>query len=461
MNPIAGGALLTLLVLLTACVAPPQLQSENDSLEALAVPARWQTLPAPVGGFSSDRNIRSGLLKLFDDAALASIVDQALMHNLDLSLAAVRMEEAESGLKVARSELFPSATGNLGVVRSRSDERVRTTSYDIGVDVAWEVDIWGRLREQANSRRAEFDARAEEYEYARDSVAAQTMQAWYLLIAAQRQVDLQAKRIKSLGLTQKTIEQRYRSGLTTVTDLNAARTRLAQETESQLQLQEEVIRIKRHINLLLGQYPDADVLTGKQLPELLAPPPAGIPAQVLSRRPDLRAAWQLVLAADANTQVSYRAMFPRLSLTTNIGRRTNEFSKLMSAPSVWSVAANLMAPLFDAGRLRNQYRVVQKDAERAYVNYLRSSLLAFQESENALSQENSLAKRELALQRALVFAKRTYMGAEQDYRNGSISILDLLSAQLNLFDIESSLVNVRNARLQNRITLALALGLGV
>jgi outer membrane protein TolC len=133
----------------------------------------------------------------------------------------------------------------------------------------------------------------------------------------------------------------------------------------------------------------------------------------------------------------------------------------MSTPSAWSVAANLMAPLFNANRLQSQFKTVQEQAKRTYLDYLRSSLIAFQEVENALGQEDSLADREQALITALALSQRTYQGVEEDYRDGNSNILNLMDAQLKQFDIEANLLNVRNARLQNRISLSLALGHGI
>lgn len=450
----------SVVLLLVSCTSAPRDQANIAIDERIAIPEHWQQQGFTSPAVLQPEPIRCGLLNLFAVPSLEQVVNQALANNIDIATAALRMEEAGLTVKSTRSEQLPSVNGTLGRTRSSADS-VHTTTYSTGLDVSWELDLWSRLRQQTRAQKAVAQARRDNYQQTRDSIAAQTMQLWFNIVVAQQQLQLQQARVASLEATQASIQQRYLSGLNTITDLDSARTRLAQSRAAQFESQTNVESLKRRLQILLGEYPDAAMMVGHTLPANLPALDAGVPAEMLSRRPDLRAAWQAVLEADANTRVSYSAMFPRISLTGSLGRQSQGFSKLMSSGSSWNIATNLIAPLFNAGRLRNQYRTTQKRAERAYLNYQRVSLTAFLEVENALSQEGSLQQREMALQRALEHAKYTYQGAERDYRDGAIDALGLLSAQQSMFDIESSLIALRNARIQNRITLGLALGVGV
>lgn len=449
-------------LLQVSCALSPHDQANTSIDERIAIPERWQQRHWQHQGFTSPavlqpEPIRRSLLTLFAVPSLEKVVKQALAYNIDIATAALRMEEAGLTVKSTQAEQLPRVNGTLGRTRSRSADSV----YNAGLDVSWELDLWGRLRQQTRAQKAVAQARRDDYQQTRDSIAAQTMQLWFNIVVAQQQLQLQQARVASLEATQASIQQRYLSGLKTITDLDSARTRLAQSRAARFQTQSNVESLKRRLQILLGEYPDAAMMVGHTLPSNLPALDAGVPAEVLSRRPDLRAAWQAVLEADANTRVSYSAMFPRISLTGSLGHQSQDFSQLMSSSSSWNIATNLAAPLFNAGRLRNQYQTTQKRAVRAYLNYQKVSLSAFLEVENALFQEGSLQQQEIALQQAFEHAKYAYQGAEQDYRDGVIDVLGLLSAQQSMFDIESSLIALRNARIQNRITLGLALGVGV
>lgn len=450
-----------MVLLLASCVSAPQDQAVFNINTHIAVPKLWQKTGFVSKEVLQPESIRRGLLNLFDLPALEQVVNLAVMNNFDIASAALRLQEADLTLQATQAMQFPSVTAAIGRTQNRSASSMRSTEYSSSLDVSWEVDVWGRLRQQSKAQQAQAQARSEDYEFARESVAAQTMQSWFDVVSAQRQLQVQEARVGSLENTQESIKQRYLGGLNAITDLDSARTRLAQAQASQIQSQEDLARFKRKLQVFIGAYPNAKILVGNKFPAVLKSLSPGLPAEILSRRPDLRAAWQTVLEADANTRVSYSEMFPRISLTGSMGRQGKGLSQLLSAPSSWSLASNLITPLFNAGRLRRQYSVVQKQAERAYLAFLKASLAAFLEVENALSQEHSLHRREATLQQALEHARHTYNGAERDYRDGSINVLGLLSAQQSMFDTESSLIALRNERIQNRISLALALGVGI
>jgi len=454
-NLIRTLALTSASLLLGGCSLWPTAQAERDALAELQAQTQWQTtLPT-----ANPDN--TGLLALFEQPELHTLIQQALDNNLDLQLAAKRIEEANYNANISTANLWPKLNGSLGRTRSRSAGDLHNTLFNGNLDVSWELDIWGRLLNQRSAAKATAKARLADFTRARDSLAAQTMQGWFNVLTAQQQVEIEQQRLTSLESIQDIIRDRYVTGLGSINDLDAAQRNSAQSKANLAQLQENLKTSKRQLQVLLNQYPNAQLLASAQLPPLQSAPAAGLPADILTQRPDLQAAWQQVLAADANAKASFKDMFPGLRLTGNLGKQSPEFSELMQQPSVWNLAGNLAAPIFNAGQLRNQYKASFSRAEQAYLNYLKVTLTAFQEVESALSQENSLAVREQALAEAVFYARRTYENASEDYGNGVINVLDLINTQLALFNTESQLLNIKNARLQNRVTLALALGQGI
>ena len=198
-----------------------------------------------------------------------------------------------------------------------------------------------------------------------------------------------------------------------------------------------------------------------ELPELIAAPRAGIPANLLGERPDLRAAWQDVVAADTSVRVAQKEMLPALRLTGTLGKESATFAKLAGGASVWALASSLTVPVLDAAQLRNRTAAAQSRAEQAWLRYLRSALNAFGEVEQALDGETLLAERELRQHEAVSHAEDTARIFTERYRNGLASILESLGAQNTVFDMRKRLLDIRNLRLKNRVSLALALGQGV
>lgn len=406
------------------------------------------------------------LLQLFNDEYLSRLVEDALENNIDLKIVAAQVDEANYNARASHANNKPTLQGSLGAGRgNNSGFGTTSNSFQLSLDAAWEVDLWGKLKQERYAQETAFQAQVEDYQRARDSIAAQTMQSWFNVITSLRILDNQKERLESFKLTEEIVKERYLSGLGTLNDLDAAQRNAAQTRASLTQAKESTLAAKRGLQVLLGQYPsaiiDSALSTPYQLPQLDNTPAPGIPAELLTRRPDLKAAWQRTLSAGARYDVSQRELYPSFSLTASGGERSSELENLFDNPSIWNLASNLTAPLFNAGALKNRAQASLSRAEQAYLQYLNVALNAFLEVENALSQEQSLAEQERALSDALDFAQRTYENAQADYNNGVINILNLLNTQIAVFDVKSQLINIRNQRLNNRVTLGLALGKGM
>ncbi|KIC10863.1 hypothetical protein RA19_08950 [Leisingera sp. ANG-M1] len=435
---------------LTACSALEPV-ALPPSKEVLNAPAQFSA-PAPAGGQVTD-----SLLDLFDDPVLRAAVAQSQSGNLDIRQSAKRLELAGIDLTTTAADAWPQLSANVNASHgSGAGESLSPT-----LDVQWEVDLWGLQADRRRASRADRAAEAARHQALQDSVAAQLMQAWFDAVAAKQQQGLEARRLKVLRASAENTRANYRAGIGTLDDLSAIERDVAL-SQAALALNEgQTHDAVRTVELLLGQYPDNDLAIPSRLPRLKAAPAPGVPLAVLAERPDMQAAWQDAVAANRRIVVSQKELLPQISLTGQFGSTSDDFGALSHGATVWSLAAALTAPIFEAGRRKANIEASRNRADQALITYLQTALTTFSEVERGLDQERILARREARLAAAVTHARATEATFETRYRSGLSTILDLLSAQNAVFDIQSQLLAVRNERLKNRVALGLALGKGV
>lgn len=444
-------------LMLSSCASLPESVTSRDAASALSIPEQFQAEKEN----RAESQIIDGLFDVFQDEALNTLVENALRHNLDIQYAAKQMEEAGFTADTQWGSLLPQVTGNLATNRAQGVQGKPESTYSPSLDVSWELDLWGKIRDQKASSDAAALASVENYQAARDSVAAQVMQGWFDVVTAEKQVELERSRLTNLEKSADNSRRNYAAGLGQLEDLNAVKRDIAQtkaNLSANINNRNTAIRT---LQVLMGQYPGGYAVFDYKLPALIAPPQAGVPADILTNRPDIRGAWQNVLAADKSVKVAHKQMFPSLTLTGSLGTQSASFSDLMSGITIWSLASNLAMPLFNAGQLENNMNAAQSRAEQAWVTYLKTVLTAFQEVEQALDREQLLAAQEEAQQKAVTHAEQTARIFEDRYKNGLVSILEYLTAQNTVFDMRGQLFEIRNQRLKNRVALALALGKGI
>ena len=449
------GLIILASVSLSACTSLPGSVTERDAARTLSAPAEFRA------GQTQDSQIINGLFDVFQDETLAALVEQALNQNLDIQFAAKQIEEAGFNAGAAWGGILPQLSGNFATSREQGIEGKPTGTYAPSLDASWEVDIWGRRRSQKASLDATTQAEIENYQAARDSIAAQVIQGWFDVVTTEKQVMLARSRLANLQKSAEHSLRNYGAGLGPLDDLDAVNRDIAQAGATLAANTNNRNTAVRTLQILMGQYPGGDMVLNYTLPALIAPPAAGVPADLLTGRPDLRRAWQEVIAADKSVEAAHGEMFPSLFLTGSLGTQSGAFSDLMSAATIWSLAGNLALPLFNADRLENNMNAAQSRAEQAWINYLQTALTAFGEVEQTLNREALLADQERRQQKAVVHAESTARTFEERYKNGLVGILEYLAAQNTVFDMQSRLLDVRNERLKNRVALALALGKGV
>ena len=475
-------------VALSACIALPKTADRQQTVADVLSDKAWQQSNRPLLE-SGALPLSQSLLALFDNSALNAVVEKALANNLDLQLASERLLEAGFLIEASHANRWPEASVDLNSNRTKDISAVadggqstRRTDYSANVAVSWELDLWGRLHQQRQAQHAKNESLLQDFRAAQNSIAARVMQLWFTNTSLTERVEIEQQRVRQLERLQSLVKQRYLDGLADLSELDSVRTKQMQFRAVLLEQQQLLTESQYQLQALLGEYPQhllaapaqgnillADRLKESHTPMIvddlltiaLPPVAVGIPAHMIHRRPDVQAAWQTVTAANASAKAEYWAMYPSIELTGQLGKNGTSLQRLMDQPSIWNVLTMIKVPLFNAGRLKNNYRAANSRAEQDYIVFLQRILNAFHEIEVALSHGDSLAEQEKAVRSAAKFAHENASRAEFDYRFGRITLEEYLDQQINALDALVQLVELSNQRLHNRVTLGLALGQGV
>ncbi len=454
--PRRGAWLVAATLALSACAGAPTA----PTLVA-AVPPAWQEAGRGDAGSAA----QAGWWRAFGDAALDRLVEQALAHNTDLRAAGARVAEARALAEAQGSAAWPTLDFGAGVQRSRSISAATGKPYLASAvqpqfQAAYEVDLWGRVRNLERAADAQLQASQAARDSAALSVAATTASGYLQLRALDARLEVArgtlAAREAALALARSRQQRGYTSTLET--QQSEAEYRATAQAIPQLEL---AIRRQEHaLNVLTGAAPGA-VPRGLALAELQAPPlpDAGLPSELLRRRPDLAGAEAQLVASDAQLAASRAQLLPSVHLSAMLGRVSS--SALVGDPfTLWSVGGSVLAPVFEGGRLRAQVRAADARREQALASYEKAVLTAFSEVEDQLAAIDRLARQGAeaeAQRRALQEAARV---ASNRYREGYASYLDELDAQRNLFGAEQTVLQLRADRLAAQVGLYRALGGG-
>jgi NodT family efflux transporter outer membrane factor (OMF) lipoprotein len=448
-------SLLLLASLLAGCAHRPRGLAEAAP-ESLALHGSYQTTRPPVP------QIAGNLLSLFDNAQLRTTVQHALTRNPDLRLSLARLEEAGFNTRRANAARFPALTGQASTSRSDNAHRPEAALFEASLDAGWEIDVWGRIRAGVTASTSDQAAAAADYAAARQSIAAQTMQGWFDLAAAQDFLALSQRRLASFEQTERSVSRRRDEGRATLANLELTRSDTSGARADLEVRRNQRDQAARTLKALTGFYPSADYKTRGGWPSLRRTVRAGIPSDLLRQRPDIDAAYQRIRAADARVQVAHAALFPSFALTASGGQSSSVLTDLaLRGFSSWSLLGSLSQPLFDAGARRADLGAAGKRAEQSYQQYRTTVLNALREVENALGSERYLRTEEAARLQAFRAARSAEERTRRDFEAGITELLNLLTAQRQVFSTEERTITLRAARLKNRVALALALGKGL
>lgn len=433
-----------------ALAPPPGTDAiAKQALPGTHIPANWSA-PAGTGA------VARGWVTQFDDPQLQSLVTAALEFNSNLREAAARVEGAAAYVRVAGGELFPAITA----VGRKGDESGAGIDASF-VRAAWELDVWGRIRYGVRSARDQHAAAREEYEYARSSLAALVIKSWFLVTEATLQKQLITDIVGSSTALVQFSEERARVGIGSDYDVSSARVSLETYRDSLVKVELSRQQAVRALELLVGRYPAAELQAAQSFPAVIDSVPAGLPSELLERRPDIVAAQRRVDAAFNLVQEARAARLPSLSISATGSHLSSDLFVLQDRNDIeWSAGGTILAPLFRGGALAGQVQVRTAEQQAAIASYGDTVLKAFSEVEDALSGERTMRERETILTAAAREAERSVGFAQTRYRVGSGDLRAVQEQQLAWHTARMSLLRVQSERRIQRVNLHLALGGG-
>ena len=417
--------------------------------------------PAPTafragGGVSAP--VADGWLASFQEPALTALVNEALLYNADLRVAAARVEQAGGYVKVASAALLPSV-GIAGIGGGKSGGSGGLDG--IFLNASLELDVWGRLRYGRAAAR-ELSASAEaDFAYARQSLAAMVAKAWFLAVEAGLQRAVTQDALGSAEGLLRMADDRLRIGNGSEQAVAQARANIGSYRDSLKQVELAREQALRSLEILLGRYPAAEIAVADRLSPVPPPVPVGVPSELLERRPDVVAAERRVAAAFDRVGEAKAAQLPRISLTAGGSNVSSELLVLKDTSSpVWSLGANLIAPIYQGGALRAQVEIRSAEQKQAVAEYARAGQKAFGEVETALGTESILRERDAILAGTVRDNEKSLELTRIQFRVGTVDQRSVEQSQLSLYAARTARLRVQSEQLAQRTNLYLALGGG-
>jgi NodT family efflux transporter outer membrane factor (OMF) lipoprotein len=455
------------LLLLCACAVkkpPAPSQVIKESLPpTTTIPENWtnpDTSPSPV---------ETGWLKSFNDPQMEAIVAEALKNNLDLQVAATRIVVAANIVTEVRAQMMPifgitgsaSLTGlydQPGGFLGKTRSSLKNTSNVLGA-VSWELDIWGKIRSQTAAAKQGLAATQSDYQYARMSLAATTAKVWYLATYAQILQQFGQENLKTSQQQLDIAVAQFKIGNAEQQQVDLAQAQLAQNQAQLAQFTNSYLQIVRGLEVLLGRYPSAELKTAAAFAVLPPPVPAGLPSQLLERRPDVMAAEYSFNAAFHLVQATKAARLPSITLTGAGGYTTNAILQdLRYQPWIWTAAGEVLAPIFTGGFLEAQVKIADQNQQAALLHYGQTALKAFDDVEVTIANEHYLKDEQKDATDALKSTEDALNLAVVKYNIGQTDLSPVLQLENVVSATQMANTYVQHELLANRINLYLALG---
>lgn len=448
----AAAAAMVLIAAGCALKPPPGRETlTKDALGEAMPPAQWSARPDAPGA------VGDGWLRTFNEPRLEALVDEALARNVNLRVAATYVEQARASLKIAGGALTPAV--NL-LARGGGDLSGDGSGLNGAVlSASWEVDLWGRVRYGRRAAAGQLASVEADYAYARQSMAALVAKGWF--VAAESALQRQLAR-DMLGVAERLVELaqvRRRVGNGDELDVLLAQANVQGYRDGLRKLDLAREQALRSLEMLAGRYPATAVEAADVLPPLPPPITAGIPSELLERRPDVVAAERRVAAAFDRVQEAKTARLPRISLTAGLASITSDLFVLQDRDNPSLTGGALVSlPLFTGGALEGQVELRTAEQKRAVADYAATGLNAFNEVESTLANESNLSDRQAILEQLVAQNQRALALSEIRYRVGTADLRAVLNDQLKLYSSRTQLVRVQAERFVQRVNLHLALG---
>lgn len=441
-------------VLLSACASQPTNSERVPELEA--IPNAWQQLDSA----SKVLAVKGNWLQQLQDPQVLSLVEQALANNQGILQAGYDVAIKEQQLVAAGAALWPSLDLSTRTSRSKDNRPVNyNNASSASLELGYEVDLWGKLSASERQANLEYLAEKASFEQAKQQLVADVVSGWFNVISNHKLLELFKQREQNAEQNLSIIESGYRQGLNEALDVYLARNELNTERSSIAEQQATLTKSIRDLERLTGQYPRGALTVSADLPLLDNAIPLGLPSELITRKPDLMASWYQLLSTDAGLAYAHKQRFPSLNLSASISDSTDRMSDLFSPSSLaWSLLGSISMPLFEGGRLKANEEQARLNVKRQEQVYLATLYDAFNDVETAISQEQALKVRyEKTLE-----AQKNAIAAEQlafeQYQSGLVTYTTVLDAQDRSFNAQSSVIQIKNQLIINRINLHIALG---
>ncbi|MBS0163193.1 MAG: efflux transporter outer membrane subunit, partial [Nitrospira sp.] len=405
--------------------------------------------------------------ELYRDEALQKLIRISLEENKDLERAVATVEEFEARLFIARTDYAPqmTATANGPVVRRggvRFPGFANPFNYYLQGNLAWEIDVWGRIRRSNEAARADLLAREDNRRAIVLQLVGGVAQSYFDLRQFDLQLEIAERTLKAWNESVRISQARHRQGLIDRLDVEQFQAERENAAARIADLKRQMIQKENELSVLLGrnpgQIPRGLSLTGQMMPPVV---PAGLPSELLQRRPDIVQAEQQLAAATARIGAAKADRFPKISLTGTLGIANPSLSKLFTPGGDFGVLGpGLTGPLLNAQALGFQQDAAEAQARQAVAQYKQTILVAFKEVEDALVGVSTAREQEAAQDRQVNALQAALRLANLRYKGGLANYLDVLIAQRNLFDAELSLASTRRFYLTSVVQLYKALGGG-
>ena len=399
----------------------------------------------------------------FADARLKQLIGLALANNRDLRVAILNIEQARAQYQIRRADTLPTVAVGVSGSRATVDDDSIRSSYTAGLAVsAFELDLFGRVRNLSEAALSQYLATEEARKATHISLIASVANTYLSTLADEELLALTQRTLDARLESLKLIQLKYDNGVVSKLDLQQGLSLVDSARVTLAQLQRQRAQDLNLLTLLVGQPLPAAPAAGATLAgTMLAELPAGLPSDLLTARPDIRAAEQQLISANANIGAARAAFFPRISLTGSAGSASSELGGLFKSGSFgWSFAPQLTLPIFDYGRNSANLGSAKAGRDIAVAQYEKSIQSAFREVADALAGQATFSE-QLRAQRAVAAAEQERFNlSDLRYRSGAASYLDLLDAQRSLFTAQQAAVQANLQRLQNQVTLYRVLGGG-
>ncbi|MFB2670549.1 efflux transporter outer membrane subunit [Shewanella xiamenensis] len=442
------------IALLSGCGA---LMRSDFEPPALQVPEQWQHTQVndPVNGQVS----LDPWWQKFNQPELNQLISQVLSSNNDLTLATLTLQKARLQAGLARDDLYPQlSSNNTASVNKPLESGSSSKTFQANLSVSYEVDLWGKV--SANIDQAQWTALAsvEDRESTAQSLVATTSSLYWQIGYLHQRIELSDKSIEHSRQTLALTQRQYASGAVTELNVLESQRSLAGQEASHSQLLQQLAEAENALAILLNRAPGQVAVEIKQLPDGAVPEVGvGIPAELVGRRPDVKAALYQLRSALASKDATYASYFPSLSLTGSVGESTSELKELLRNP-VGSLGAGLVLPFLQWNQMQINNDLADIDYQTAIVNYRKTLYSAFEDVDNAISAKQQYAYQGEKLEQQFSAAAQAEAIYESQYRHGAIGIQNWIDAQENRRSAEAALLENRYNQLTAQATLYQALG---